>query len=117
MRTKLTNAVLVLLAGVCLSGCNPTMNALGVFNSHFEAGDFKQAGQFAENKIKKGSSPSGDDLLWALQLAASQRNQLDHAGSIATFDKAEEMLNYYVTNLEALDTASSIVINDNAVPL
>ena len=116
MRIKITILVLVLLSGLCLTGCNPPMKDLGVFNGHFEAGDFKQAGQFAESKIKKHGSPSGDDLLWALQLAASQRAQLDHAESIATFDKAEEMLNYYAPESKVLDTVGSTIVNDNAVP-
>jgi hypothetical protein len=92
------------------------MNALGVFNGHFESGDFKQAGQFAESKIKKGGSPSGDDLLWELQLAASEKARLDHADSIATFDKAEEMMNYFASNSAVLDTIGSTVVNENAVP-
>ena len=92
------------------------MNDLGVFNNHFEYGDFSQAGQFAEKKINKFGSPSGSDLLWTLQLAASQRAQLNHADSLATFDKAEEMLNYYAPKSDVLDTASSIAINDNAAP-
>jgi len=116
MRIKVTIVVLALAAGVCLSGCNPAMNDLGVFNNHFEAGDFNQAGHFAESKIKKNGSPSGDDLLWALQLAASQRAQLDHADSIASFDKAEEMMNYYAPQSEALDTVGSTLVNDNAIP-
>ena len=116
MRIKVTIAVLALAAGVCLTGCNPAMNNLAVFNRHFEAGDFNQAGQFAESKIKKGKNPSGDDLLWTLQLAASERAQLNHADSIASFDKAEEMMNYYAPQSEALDTVGSTIVNDNVVP-
>jgi hypothetical protein len=116
IRTKVTIAVLALVSGLCLSGCNPTMNDLGVFNNHFEAGDFKQAGQFAENKIKKDKNPSGSDLLWALQLAASKRADSNHADSIATFDKAEEMMNYFVSNSEVIDTVGSTIVNDNVVP-
>ena len=116
MRIKIAIAVLVLASGLCLTGCNPPMKDLGVFNNDFESGDFKQAGQFAESKIGKGNNPSGDDLLWTLQLAASQRAKLDHADSITSFDKAEEMLNYYAPKSAVLDTASSIAINDNAAP-
>ena len=116
MRIKITIAVLTLAAGVCLSGCNPVMNNLGAFNNHFEAGDFKQAGQFAESKIKKNGSPSGNNLLWTLQLAASQRAKLDHADSIVSFDKAEEMMNYYAPQSEALDMVGSTIVNDNAIP-
>ena len=116
MRTKITIAILALLAGACLTGCNPAMSDLGVFNGHFEPGDFNQAAKFAESKIKKGKNPSGDDLLWTLQLAASERAELNHAGSVATFDKAEEMMNYFASNSEVLDTVGSTLVNDNAIP-
>ncbi|MGA2071056.1 MAG: hypothetical protein ABSG97_06870 [Sedimentisphaerales bacterium] len=116
MRIKVITVISALIAGLCLTGCNPPMKDLGVFNGHFEAGDFKQAGQFAEGKIKKDNNPSGSDLLWALQLGASQRAQLDHAGSIATFDKAEEMMNHFALNSEVLDTVGSTIVNDNAIP-
>jgi hypothetical protein len=92
------------------------MNDLGTFNGHFEPGDFGQAGKFAESKIGKGNKPSGDDLLWELQLAASEKAQLNHAESIAAFDKAEEMMNYFAPRSEVLDTVGSTAINDNAIP-
>jgi hypothetical protein len=116
MRIKITIAVLALVSGLCLTGCNPAMNDLGVFNGRFEPGDFNQAGKFAESKIKKDKKPSGDDLLWTLQLAASEKAQLNHADSIATFDKAEEMMNYFAPRSEVLDTVGSTIVNDNAIP-
>jgi hypothetical protein len=116
MRTKVIIVVLALASGVCLSGCNPAKSNLAVFNRHFEAGDFNQAGQFAESKIKNGKNPSGDDLLWTLQLAGSKRADANHADSITTFDKAEEMMNYFATNSEVLDTVGSTLVNDNIVP-
>jgi uncharacterized protein len=116
MRIKIAIVLLVLMPGLCLTGCNPAMTDLGTFNGRFEPGDFNQAGKFAESKIGKGHKPSGDDLLWALQLAASERAQLDHADSIAAFDKAEEMLNYFAPRSAVLDTAGSIIVNDNAIP-
>jgi hypothetical protein len=116
MRIKVIIAVLALAAGVCLTGCNPAMSNLAVFNRHFEAGYFNQAGQFAESKIGKGNKPSGDDLLWTLQLAASKRADSNHADSIASFDKAEEMMNHYATSSEVIDTVGSTIVNDNVVP-
>ena len=116
MRTKVTIVILALLAGLCLTGCNPAMNNLAVFNRQFEAGDFKQAGQFAESKIKKGKNPSGDDLLWTLQLASAEKTQLNHQQSITSFDKAEEMMNHFASNSEVLDTVGSTIVNDNIVP-
>lgn len=116
MRTKVTIAILALVSGLCLTGCNPAMNNLAVFNRQFEAGDYNQAGQFAESKIKKCKNPSGDDLLWTLQLASTEKTQLNHQQSIASFDKAEEMMNYYAPQSEALDTVGSTIVNDNVVP-
>ncbi len=116
MRIKVITVISVLIAGLCLTGCNPAMNDLGEFNNDFESGNFKQAGQFAEGKVGKDNNPSGSDLLWTLQLAASQKAQLDHAGSIATFDKAEEMMNHFASNSEVLDTVGSTIVNDNVVP-
>jgi len=116
MRVKFTTVILALLAGLCLTGCNPMMNDLGTFNSHFEAGDFNQAGQFAEKKINKFGSPSGNDLLWTLQLAAAEKTRLNHQQSTASFDKAEEMMNYFASNSEVLDTVGSTIVNDNVVP-
>ncbi|MGB7581097.1 MAG: hypothetical protein WBL85_01430, partial [Sedimentisphaerales bacterium] len=116
MRIKITIAILALVSSLCLTGCNPAMSDLGTFNRQFEAGDFNQAGKFAESKIKKDKKPSGDDLLWTLQLAASEKAQLDHADSVAKFDKAEEMMNYFAPNSEVLDTVGSTLVNDNAIP-
>jgi hypothetical protein len=114
MRIKI--AILLAMMSLCLAGCNPMMQELGEFNNRYESGNFEQAGQFAEGKVKKGKKPSGNDLLWELQLASSQRARLDHAESIASFDNAEEMLNYYAPKSAVLDTASAITINDNAAP-
>ncbi len=116
MRIKLTIVALALVFGLCLTGCNPAMSDLGVFNRQFEVGDFNQAGKFAESKIKKDKNPSGDDLLWTLQFAASERAELNHSKSVAYFDKAEEMMNYFASNSEVLDTVGSTLINDNAIP-
>lgn len=116
MRIKITIVILGLVFGLSLTGCNPAMSDLGIFNRQFEAGDFNQAGKFAESKIKKDKKPSGDDLLWALQLAASEKAQLKHDKSVAYFDKAEEMMNYFAPRSEVLDTVGSTIVNDNAIP-
>ncbi|MGA2323435.1 MAG: hypothetical protein ABSG22_06260 [Sedimentisphaerales bacterium] len=116
MRIKIAIAILGLSAGLLMSGCNPAMNNLAVFNRQFETGDFNQAGQFAESKIKNGKNPSGDDLLWTLQLASAEKTRLNHQQSTASFDKAEEMMNYYATPSEVIDTVGSTLVNDNIVP-
>jgi len=92
------------------------MKDLGDFNGHFESGNYAGAEHFAQAKIKNNGNPSGNDLLWTLQAAAAQRAQLNHSISLETFDKAEEMLNYYSPKSEVLDNVSATIVNDNAMP-
>jgi hypothetical protein len=113
---KIAPAVLVLLAGLYLPGCNPARTDLALFDYRFEAADYNQAGLFAQTKIRKGNTPSGNDLLWTLQLATAERTQLNHVQAIASFDKAEEMLNYYAPQSELVDAVGSTIVNDNLVP-
>jgi len=114
MRIKIT--IFALLAGLCLTGCNPTMTDMGTFNKYFEPGEFNQAAKFAESKINKINKPSGNDLLWTLQLAASERDEKKYSRSIKYFDEAEEMMNHFASNSDVLDTAGAIAVNENIVP-
>ena len=113
---RISAAIFILAAGLCLPGCNPAKTNLAIFDCHFEAADYNQAGVFAQQKIRKGKTPAGDDLLWTLQLASSERSQLNHEQAIACFDKAEEMLNYYAPQSEIVDAVGSTIVNDNLVP-
>jgi hypothetical protein len=113
---KIAAAVFVLLVGPYLSGCNPAKSDLAVFNAQFEAANYSGAGLFAQNKIKKDKTPSGDDLLWTLQLAAVERTQLNYEQSTACFDKAEEMFNHYAKQSEVVDAVGATIVNDNVVP-
>ncbi len=113
---RIAPAILVLVAGLYLPGCNPAKTNLAVFDYRFEAADYSQAGIFAQQKIRKGKTPAGDDLLWTLQLAAAERMQLNHPQAIASFDKAEEMLNYYAPQSELVDAVGSTIVNDNLIP-
>jgi hypothetical protein len=114
---KVAAAIFVLFAGVILTGCNPAKNDLAAFNCHFEAADYNTAAQFAQKKIGTGKTPSGCDLLWTLQLASTQRAQLNHRQSIESLDKAEDMLKYYnLKTIEAVDAVTSTAVNDNIVP-
>ena len=115
--SKVAFAVAIIASAPFFTGCNPAKSNLALFNAHFEAGDYNNAAQFAQNKIGKGKTPSGCDLLWTLQLAASEKAQLNHAQSIAALDKAEEMLKLYdEQSNDLIDTAGSTVVNDNIVP-
>jgi hypothetical protein len=111
---KIIIAGFVFLVGPYITGCNPAKSDLALFNCRF--GDYNQAGLFAQKKIKNGKNPSGDDLLWTLQLACSERMQLNHGQSIACFDKAEEMLNFYAPQSQVIDAVGSTIVNDNVVP-
>ncbi|MGA2092230.1 MAG: hypothetical protein ABSH16_02330 [Sedimentisphaerales bacterium] len=114
---KVVAAICVLFAGVILTGCNPTKSDLAAFNCCYESADYNTAGLFAQKKIGTGKNPSGCDLLWTLQLASTQRAQLNHRQSIECLDKAEDMLKYYnLQTIGAVDTVSSTIVNDNAVP-
>ena len=100
-----------------MSGCNPAKSDLAIFDGRFESADYNEASQFAQKKIGSGKTPSGDDLLWTLQFAASERAQLNHQQSIASFDKAEDMLKFYnQQSAEIVDTVGSTIVNDNIVP-
>jgi hypothetical protein len=113
---KIIALVFVFFVGPYISGCNPAKSDLAVFNCQFEAADYNRAGLFAQKKIKNGKNPSGDDLLWTLQLASAERMQLNHGQAIASFDKAEEMFNYYAPQSEIVDAVGSTIVNDNVVP-
>jgi hypothetical protein len=114
---KVLPAIFIFFAGLFLTGCNPAKSDLAVFNRQFEAGDYNSAGLFAQNKIGSGKNPSGNDLLWTLQLASADRAQLNHRQSIESFDKAEDMLKYYnLQTIEAVDTVTSTAVNENVVP-
>ena len=103
------------MAGVC--GCNTPKENLAVFNRHFETGQLQPAAAFAERKLRQGDTPRGEDLLWTLQLGATERMQQRYAESTAQFDKSEEMLQYFATqNAKISNSVATAVINDNAIP-
>ena len=102
-------------AGVC--GCNAPRDNLTVFNRHFEAGQLCTASAFAEQKLSKNDTPKGEDLLWTLQLGATDRMQQKYAESTAWFEKSEEMLQYFATdNAEIARSVAAAVVNDNVIP-
>ena len=113
---KIIAVVFILLVGPFFSGCNPAKSDLAVFNCQFEAADYNNAGLFAQKKIKNGKNPSGDDLLWTLQFASAERMQFNYRQAIASFDKAEEMMNFYAPQSEIVDAVGSTIVNDNVVP-
>ena len=109
-------AILALIAAICLQGCNRAQSDLAEFNWQYESSDYSQAGLYAQDKIGKGEKPSGNDLLWTLQLAAMDRAKLNHKQSIDRFDKAEDMLKHFDEASEIVDTAGTTIVNDNLIP-
>jgi len=113
---RISTAILILIAAICLPGCNPVRKDLETFNYRYETADYTRAGRFAQGKTGKGGKPSGNDLLWTLQKASVERAQLNHKESIDSFDKAEDILRHFDSASEIVDTAGATVVNDNLIP-
>ena len=110
-----------IMPAVCLvfaaSGCNTPKDNLMVFNRYVESGDLRPAATFAEDKLKKGASPRGEDLLWMLQLGAVERMEQRYAESTRWFDESEDTLQYFkMKNDEISRLVARAAINDNATP-
>ncbi|NLK41506.1 MAG: hypothetical protein GX298_05580, partial [Planctomycetes bacterium] len=88
-------------------GCNTSRENLAVFNRHYETGRMDLACSFAAQKISGKETPHGDDLLWMLQLAATERYCQRYENSSGWFDRAEGTLRYYALNRNQI--ADSIV--------
>lgn len=104
-------------AAIAAGGCNAPREHLAAFNRQFETGQWASASSYAQRKISKGQTPKGDDLLWALQLGATERMQGRYAESTAWFDKAEEMMQYFATDPAAIArSVAAAAVNENVVP-
>jgi hypothetical protein len=97
-----------------LAGCNPARTSLEQFNCMYQQGQYKQAGEFSEKKA--GKSPSGDNLLWALQIGATDRNLKKFPQSTVWFDSCEEMMKTFDVQWRETDVIGTTVVNDNIIP-
>ncbi len=97
-------------------GCNSPRDHLNAFNQFYEVGDYENASMFAEEKISEREKPSGEDLLWSLQLAAVERARQNYDRSTKHFDESERMLKYFDQTSGAGDVVGSTVVNDNVIP-
>ena len=109
------------LVALCIvigvGGCNTPRDNLAVFNRQFEKGQFQPATAFAAQKISKGDTPRGEDLLWSLQLGVAERIQGRYVESNQWFDKSEQMLQYFATqNAEMARSIAAAAVNDNVIP-
>ncbi len=98
------------------TGCNAPRNHLKVFNKHFEASNYDNSALFAQQKISRKKNPTGEDLLWALQLATVERIRQNFQKSTEYFDKSEDMLKYYDEQFKGGDIIGSTVASDNVIP-
>jgi hypothetical protein len=97
-------------------GCNTPKDNLKVFNTSFEASNYDNSALFAQQKIGRQKNPSGEDLLWALQLATVERIRQNFQKSTEYFDKAEDMLKFYDEQFKGGDIVGSTVASDNVNP-
>ncbi|MEN8126560.1 MAG: hypothetical protein ABFR90_02020 [Planctomycetota bacterium] len=117
LRRILTLSVVCFFSVFLLLGCNAPKSHLGKFNQFFEAGDFEQAGAFAEKKIRQKDTPGGEDVLWSLQVASIDRIEKNYAQSTEMFDASEEMMTYFdAENSEVGHAVGAVAVNDNVVP-
>ena len=128
--TKLS-ILIILLAIISLTGCNPAADNLTKFNTHFkneymqwsnpeyqiaDTDPFLMSTHFADSKIGDRNKPKGEDLLWALQMASLERIKQNHKLSNEYFDKAEDMLNFFDHQNELVDTFAATTVNENVIP-
>jgi hypothetical protein len=109
-------AILTLFNLSFSTGCNAPKDQLKVFNTSFEASNYDNSALFAEKKISQRKNPDGEDLLWALQLAAVERIRQNYPKSTEYFDKAEDMLKYYDEQFKGGDIVGSTAVNENVIP-
>jgi hypothetical protein len=107
---------LVFLLVVFLAGCNAPKSHLSTFDGYFNSSDYEKSIKFAKSKISKSKKPKREDLLWTLQLGTLERLRQNHQESNNYFDRSEEMLNFFDYQNATVDSAASIVVNENIVP-
>jgi hypothetical protein len=116
VRYPLLFAILTLPNLLFSLGCNAPKDNLKVFNTSFEASNYDNSALFAQQKIGQQKNPSGEDLLWALQLGTVERIRQNYQKSTEYFDKAEDMLKYYDEQFKGGDIIGSTAVNENVIP-
>ncbi|MFZ0035717.1 MAG: hypothetical protein WAK60_12115 [Sedimentisphaerales bacterium] len=116
VRYPLLFAILTLPNLLFSLGCNAPKDNLKVFNTSFEVSNYDNSALFAQNKMGQQKNPSGEDLLWALQLGTVERIRQNFQKSTELFDKSEDMLKYYDEQFKAGDIIGSTVASDNVNP-
>jgi hypothetical protein len=103
--------LLPLLAG-CASYTSQTQDLRAVWR----AGDYPVAAQIADTGSAKSSST--DAVLWDLEAGATTRAAGDTAGSLAAFQRADTLFDYWDTQPEISITreSASLLINPTVLP-
>jgi hypothetical protein len=99
-----------------LVGCNAPKEHLEQFNCMYQQGNLAGAKAFSEQKIKDPNKPSGEDLLWALQLATIERSQKNYSDSTLWFDRCEDMMKVFDPQSRETDVIGTTLVNDNIIP-
>jgi hypothetical protein len=98
------------------TGCNAPKDQLNTFNSHFLMSDYENSALFAQKNMSNHKDPTGEDLLWALQLGTVERIRKNYQKSTEYFDKSENMLKFYDEQFKGGDIVGSTVASDNVIP-
>jgi hypothetical protein len=99
-----------------LFGCNAPKEHLEQFNCMYQQGQLDLAEEFSEKKIKDPNNPSGEDLLWAMQLGSIQRARKNYQDSTLWFDRCEEMMKTFDPQSRETDVIGTTLVNDNVIP-
>jgi hypothetical protein len=99
-----------------LVGCNAPREHLEQFNGMYQQGQLDLAEEFGEKKIKDPNKPSGEDLLWAMQLGSIHRARKNYQDSTLWFDSCEEMMKTFDPQSRETDVIGTTLVNDNIIP-
>jgi hypothetical protein len=91
------------------------MKQLREFDDFYQGGSLHEAEEFCEDRIK-GSSASGNNLLWALQMGQVQRSRLKYGDSTVWFDRCEDMMKTFDYQTRQTDVVATTFVNDNIIP-
>jgi hypothetical protein len=110
--------ILWMAVGVLLlfAGCNAPKEHLEQFNCMYQQGQLDLAEEFSAKKIKDPNHPSGEDLLWAMQLGSIQRARKNYQDSTLWFDRCEEMMKTFDPQSRETDVIGTTLVNDNVIP-
>jgi hypothetical protein len=99
-----------------LVGCNAPKEHLTQFNCMYQQGQLDQAEEFSEERIKDPNKPSGEDLLWAMQLGSVGRMRMKYQDSTLWFDRCEDMMKTFDPQSRETDVIGTTLVNDNIIP-